>query len=103
MTIRDFRREFAEEAAELARACYDGERLFSKAMPDIDRVPVMDELWENGLGAAAFDGGKMVGFLCAVGPFENAFRSTDVKGVFFAHGRKCRHFRRPGKNLRRPL
>lgn len=86
MTIRDFRREFAEEAAELARACYDGERLFSKAMPDIDRVPLMDELWENGLGAAAFDGGKMVGFLCAVGPFENAFRSTYVKGVFSPMG-----------------
>jgi len=41
---------------------------------------------KNGLGVAAFEGDSMVGFLCAVGPFPNAFRSTDALMVFSPMG-----------------
>ena len=41
---------------------------------------------ENGLGVAAFEGGTMLGFLCSVSPFKNAFRSTNATGVFSPMG-----------------
>ena len=42
----------------------------------------MSRFAENGLGVAAFEGEKMLGFLCCVSPFKNAFSSTDAIGVF---------------------
>ena len=45
----------------------------------ITSIPILKQLSGNGFGVAAFECGKMVGFLCSVEPFENAFRSTDVK------------------------
>jgi len=84
MIIRDFEPKHTEEAAEIALDVYNYERAFTQVLPEtsIIPIPILNQLSGNGFGVAAFEGGKMVGFLCSVEPFENAFRSTDVRGVF---------------------
>ncbi|MCR4945522.1 MAG: GNAT family N-acetyltransferase [Lachnospiraceae bacterium] len=86
MIIQDFEPKHAEEAAEIALGAYDHERAFTQELPEISGIPILKQLSGNGFGVAAFEGGKMVGFLCSVEPFENVFRSTDVRGVFSPMG-----------------
>ena len=38
------------------------------------------------MGIAAFEKEKMTGFLCCCEPFDNAFRATDVRGIFSPMG-----------------
>ena len=86
MIIQDFEPKHTEEAAEIALGAYDHERAFTQELPEISGIPILKQLSGNGFGVAAFEGGKMVGFLCSVEPFENVFRSTDVRGVFSPMG-----------------
>ena len=86
MIIRDFERKHTEEAAEIALGVYNCERAFTQELPEISDIPILKYLAGNGFGVAAFEGGKMIGFLCSVDPFENAFRSTYAKGVFSPMG-----------------
>lgn len=86
MIIRDFEPIHTEEAAEIALDVYNYERAFTQELPEISSIPILKQLSGNGFGVAAFEGGKMVGFLCSVEPFENVFRSTDVRGVFSPMG-----------------
>jgi len=86
MIIRDFESKHTEDAAEIALGAYNHERAFAQELPEISSIPIIKQLSGNGFGVAAFEGGKMVGFLCSVEPFENAFRSTDVRGVFSPMG-----------------
>ncbi len=86
MIIRDFESRHTEEAAEIALDVYNYERAFTQELPEISDIPILKHLSGNGFGVAAFEGGKMVGFLCSVEPFENVFRSTDVRGVFSPMG-----------------
>jgi GNAT superfamily N-acetyltransferase len=86
MIIQDFEQRHIEEATGIALNAYDHERAFTHELSKISVIPILKQLCENGLGVAAFEGGKMVGFLCSVEPFENAFRSTDVRGVFSPMG-----------------
>ena len=86
MIIRDFEPRHTEEAAEIALGAYNYERAFTQELPEVSSIPILKQLSGNGFGVAAFEGGKMVGFLCSVEPFENAFRSTDVRGVFSPMG-----------------
>jgi ribosomal protein S18 acetylase RimI-like enzyme len=86
MIIQDFEPRHIEEAMGIALSTYNYERKFTQALPEISSIPILKQLSENGLGVAAFEGEKMVGFLCSVEPFENAFRSTDVRGVFSPMG-----------------
>ena len=86
MMIWDFEPKHTEEATEIALGSYGRERSFTKELPEISGIPILEQLSGNGLGVAAFEGGKMVGFLCSMEPFENAFRSTDVRGVFSPMG-----------------
>ena len=86
MIIRDFEPKHTEEASEIALGAYNDERAFIQALPEISSIPILKQLSGNGLGVAAFEGGKMAGFLCSVEPFENAFRSTDVRGIFSPMG-----------------
>lgn len=82
MEIKDFERQYIDEAKAIAHACYDEEQQAVKALPTVSDIPDLSDFAENGLGIAAFDGGDMVGFLNCYSPFDNAFGSTDVKGVF---------------------
>ena len=86
MQIYDFTSAHIEQAAQIAKQNYDKERGHVPALPPIDAVPDLIPFAENGLGVAAFDDSEMVGFLCAVGPFQNAFSSTDAVGVFSPMG-----------------
>ena len=86
MIIRDFEPKHTEEAAEIALGAYNNERACTQALPEISGIPILKQLSGNGFGVAAFEGGKMVGYLCSVEPFEHAFRSTDVRGVFSPMG-----------------
>jgi GNAT superfamily N-acetyltransferase len=86
MQIADFTATHIEQAAQIAKQNYEEERGFVPALPPIDTIPDLTPFAENGLGVAAFEGNAMVGFLCAVGPFKNAFRSTDATGVFSPMG-----------------
>ena len=49
-------------------------------------IPGLYGFAENGLGVAAFENEKMIGFLCCCEPFDNAFRATDVRGIFSPMG-----------------
>ena len=88
MNIVTFEKQHIEEAKAIAFANYQEERSFVGTLPAIERMPDLDWFAENGLGVAALEGGELVGFLCCVGPFDNAFASQ-VKGTFspiHAHG-----------------
>lgn len=82
MNIIDFKKQHIEEAKALVYANYKEERQFAKALPMVQEYPDLHEFAENGLGVAAFDGETMVGFLSCYSPFDNAFGSTDAKGIF---------------------
>lgn len=86
MQIVDFTATHIEQAMNIAKQNYEHERGHVSALPRIDTVPELAWFAENGLGVAAFDGNKMIGFMCSVPPFSNAFGSTDAVGVFSPMG-----------------
>ena len=80
MTIIDFTEGHVAQAMRLAQAEYDKERSLVPALPAA-QVPDLQSFAKSGLCVAAFEGGSMLGFLCAYGPFKNAF-GTPVKGIW---------------------
>jgi ribosomal protein S18 acetylase RimI-like enzyme len=82
MQIIDFTVAHCEQAATLAKSAYERERGFVTALPEGAAIPDLREFAENGMGVAAFDGEQMLGFLCGYGPFDHAFGSQNVKGIF---------------------
>jgi hypothetical protein len=83
MTITDFTADHIEQAQALVRQNYEDERGFCPALPHELIMPDFDSFMENSLGVVAFDGNKMVGFLCAYGPLPNVFLSANPTiGVF---------------------
>ena len=86
MQIVDFNATHIEQASQIAEQNYEEEREFVRALPRINTLPDLTRFAENGLGVAAFDGDVMLGFLCSVPPFKNAFGSTSATGVFSPMG-----------------
>ncbi len=82
MRIVDFRQEYIEDAARLALADYDRQRMLAPHLPTITAIPDLAPLVEGGLGVAALEGDKLIGYLLNWGPFPHAFRSTDAVGVW---------------------
>lgn len=82
MEIIDFNESHIPMAAEIALINYNEERKIVSALPEVNKWPDLKPYTENGLGVAAFENNKMLGFLCVVNPFQNAFGSTDAVGVF---------------------
>ncbi|MCL2812250.1 MAG: GNAT family N-acetyltransferase [Clostridia bacterium] len=82
MRIQPFAAEHAEPAALLALRNYEDVRQYVPALPPVAAWPDLTGFAANGMGVAALDGDELLGFLCAVPPFGNAFRSTDAIGVF---------------------
>lgn len=72
MNIISFEKEHIDEAKAIALVNYQEERQFVKDLPEISELPDLNELAGNGLGVAAFEQGKMVGFLCCYKPWDNA-------------------------------
>ena len=90
MEILSFCENHIGRAKEIALMNYSEERAAVSALPEICMLPDLDlaHFVDNGLGAAMFDGGEMLGFLCCYAPWDNAFDST-AKGTFspiHAHG-----------------
>lgn len=81
MIIVDFTPIHLEEASALALANYEEERAAVPTLPAVRELPALDEFAENKLGVAAFENGKMTGFLCCYAPWENAFTTT-ARGTF---------------------
>lgn len=86
LKIVPFEELHISQASELFLAAYRKERAAVPALPPIRSVPVLQSCAGNRLGVAAFENDRMVGYLCCVGPFEQAFRSTDARGVFSPFG-----------------
>jgi GNAT superfamily N-acetyltransferase len=82
MQIVDFTKKHIEQAIQIGKQNYDAERECVPVLPPADIWPDMQAFAENKLGVAAFEGDKMLGFLCCFSPFSNAFQSTDAVGVF---------------------
>jgi len=81
MQIVPFAAAHVARAARLALRNYRAERLHVSALPPVFTWPDLTAFAQNGLGVAAVEGDALLGFLCAVPPFRNAFRSTDATGV----------------------
>jgi len=86
MKIIDFTHGYITEANALAIVNYEEEQNHVPALPYINSIPDLSEFADNGLGVAAFDNDKMVGFLCCYKPFDNAFGISGVRGVFSPMG-----------------
>lgn len=86
MDIFNFEKKHVKEATEIALANYDKERQFVKCLPQMRDIPDLNDFAGNGLGVAAFENEKMIGFLCCCEPFDNAFRATDARGIFSPMG-----------------
>ena len=86
MNIINFEKKHVEEAVTLALANYYEERHSVKELPEASDIPDLIGFADNGLGVVAFENGKMIGFLCCYEPFDNAFRATDVRGIFAPMG-----------------
>ncbi|MDR1540097.1 MAG: GNAT family N-acetyltransferase [Clostridiales bacterium] len=82
MQIVDFTAAHIEQAGQIAKQSYDEERGYVPALPPVVSVPDLMTSAEDGLGVVAFEGDTMLGFLCSVKPFQNAFGSTEAIGVF---------------------
>lgn len=88
MEIINFNNTHLSAAADLALQNYQEERAAVAALPAVDSVPDLAQFADAGFGAAAFERGKMVGFLCFYTPWNHAF-TTYAKGSFspvHAHG-----------------
>lgn len=82
MKITEFTAEHLEQAEAIGRAAYEKERAFNPALPEVGVWPDLRPFAENGLGTAALEGDRLVGYLGVYPPFDHAFRSTDARGVF---------------------
>ncbi|MDL2233779.1 GNAT family N-acetyltransferase [Ruminococcaceae bacterium OttesenSCG-928-L11] len=82
MQIVDFTPTHCEAAIRLNREAYRAEQAHCPDLPNAGQWPELTSLAQNGLGVAAVENGRLLGYLCAEGPFGNAFRSTQTVGVF---------------------
>ena len=86
MQIVDFTAAHIEQAAQIAKQNYEDERGHIPALPPIDAVPGLTPFAQNGLGAAAFDGDTMLGFLCCPNPWDGAFGISGLRHVYSPMG-----------------
>ena len=87
---------------EIALANYYDKRQYVKELPQMCDVPDLYGFAENGLGVAAFENEKMIGFLCCCEPFDNAFRATDVRGIFSPMGAQMQPFLKTAPKFMQP-
>jgi GNAT superfamily N-acetyltransferase len=82
LKIIDFAESHIEQALNIAKDNYEKERKDVPILPDIIEFPDFSPFSENGLGVSAFDGERMIGYLCCYNPFRNAFETTNTIGVW---------------------
>lgn len=79
--IIEFDERHIKEASFIAMENYNEERSHVQTLPMVETLPDFKHFAENGLGVAAFDEKRMLGFLCCFEPWDNAFNST-ARGTF---------------------
>ena len=82
MLITDFLSEHIPAARVLVLENYEEERAAVPALPETCTLPDFNDFVQNGLGAAAFEDGELVGFLGVYDPWCPAFSTPDTTGVF---------------------
>ncbi|MBQ1256459.1 MAG: hypothetical protein IIX93_04205 [Clostridia bacterium] len=68
MIIKDLTLEMMEDAKILLKENFEEARNHHSIIPNDVFVPAAENLFTNGLGSAAFEDGKMLGFLSGFGP-----------------------------------
>ena len=82
MRVADFTEDHIEQAKIIAKENYQEERMHVPILPSVNAFPELNYFAGNNLGVAAFEDSQMLGFLCCYSSFEDAFRTTGVKGTF---------------------
>lgn len=82
MKLELFNKNHIYEAIELVHDNYEEEQKCNSALPDLVQIPDLTIFAQNGLGAAAMEGNRLVGFLSAYPPVGNAFGTTGLRGTF---------------------
>lgn len=82
MNIVDFSVEWIPQAKALILSNYLEECAAVDALPKDVTIPPLDDLARNGLGAAAVEDGRLLGFLSAYGPWKPVLYTPDTAGVF---------------------
>ena len=82
MKIIDFSDRWIDQARELLLSAYHEERKAVPVLPENVFLPGLEAIAHNGLGAAAVDGERLLGFLGAYGVYKPVFYTKDVGGVF---------------------
>lgn len=82
MKIVGFEEKWLPQAQELLWENYQEEREHIPFLPDITQWWPLGEMATNGLGVAAVEGDRLLGYLCVCNPWTPAFRTPDVTGVF---------------------
>lgn len=88
MRIIEFTTEHIAAAELLARENYQEEKETVCCLPELREWPGLQEIAGNGLGVAAMEDGRLLGFWGCAGPWENEYGSA-ARGVFtplHAHG-----------------
>lgn len=86
LRIVDFSLEEIKAATALSVQNYEEERKKAPLLPPQESGLNLELFTDNGMGVAAYRDETLVGFLCGMSPSLNAFRSTDVSGVFVPMG-----------------
>lgn len=86
LRVTDFKKEHINAAEMLACSAYDEERRAVEYLPIHNNGLDLSSFADNNFSVAVIEDNKIVGFLCSYPPFENAFGSTNVKGVFSPMG-----------------
>ena len=78
MNIVNFTREHIANAKKLALSCYQEEQNRVPDLPGAKELTDLTYFADNGLGAAAYEGNTMTGFLCFTEPIHHAFVSKEA-------------------------
>ncbi len=82
MIIKDLTIEMTEDARILLKENFEEARDNHSSIPNDVLIPLSEILFTNHLGAAAFEDGKMIGFLSGFGPWGPVFCTKDTMGVY---------------------
>ncbi len=82
MIFEKFTVEHVEEAQKIALENYLEERVSVPSLPEDITFPRLRFFAEKGMGVAALEDGRLVGYLCCFAPWEGAFDSYDALGTF---------------------
>ena len=88
MKIVNFDKHHIPQALALALANYEEEREAVPALPRLTHTPDLTRFLSTGLGVAAEEDGRLLGFLCCFKPWDGAFGCA-ARGTFspiHAHG-----------------